>query len=63
MVYGAAFRVSYLSRSMSLQPGDIISMGTAPGVGLAMKPPRYLRAGDRTKLGIDGRSWNLSYGC
>ena len=41
MVYGAAFLVSYLSQFMSLQPGDIISTGTPPGVGLGMKPPKY----------------------
>ena len=45
MVFGVAHLVSYLSRFMSLQPGDIISTGTPPGVGLGQKPPVYLRAG------------------
>ena len=54
MVYGVAFLVSYLSQFMSLQPGDIISTGTPPGVGMGMKPPRYLRAGDVVELGIEG---------
>ncbi len=53
MVYGVAFVVSYLSQFMSLQPGDIISTGTPPGVGMGMKPPRYLRAGDVVELGIE----------
>lgn len=54
MVYGPAFLVSYLSRFMSLRPGDIISTGTPPGVGMGMKPPRYLKAGDVVELGIQG---------
>lgn len=54
MVYGVAFLVSYLSRFMSLRPGDIISTGTPPGVGMGMKPPRYLKAGDVIELGIEG---------
>jgi 2-keto-4-pentenoate hydratase/2-oxohepta-3-ene-1,7-dioic acid hydratase in catechol pathway len=54
MVYGAAFLVSYLSQFMSLHPGDIISTGTPPGVGMGMKPPRYLKAGDVVELGIEG---------
>ncbi|MDK1385736.1 fumarylacetoacetate hydrolase family protein [Sinorhizobium sp. 8-89] len=54
MVYGVAFLVSYLSRFMSLQPGDIISTGTPPGVGMGMKPPRYLKPGDVVELGIEG---------
>ncbi|MBD0415399.1 fumarylacetoacetate hydrolase family protein [Oryzicola mucosus] len=54
MVYGVAFLVSYLSRFMSLRPGDIISTGTPPGVGLGMKPPRFLKAGDVMELGIEG---------
>jgi len=54
MVYGVAFLVSYLSQFMSLMPGDIISTGTPPGVGLGMKPPRYLRPGDIVELGIEG---------
>ena len=54
MVYGAAFLVSYLSQFFTLHPGDIISTGTPPGVGLGMKPPRYLKAGDVVELGIEG---------
>jgi 2-keto-4-pentenoate hydratase/2-oxohepta-3-ene-1,7-dioic acid hydratase in catechol pathway len=54
MVFGVAHLVSYLSRFMSLQPGDIISTGTPPGVGLGQKPPKYLRAGSSIVLGIDG---------
>jgi 2,4-diketo-3-deoxy-L-fuconate hydrolase len=54
MVYRPAFLVSYVSRFMSLQPGDVISTGTPPGVGMGQKPPIYLRAGDRMELGIDG---------
>ena len=54
MVYGVAHLVSYLSRFMSLHPGDVISTGTPPGVGLGQKPPQYLRAGDVVELGIEG---------
>ncbi|XDA99247.1 fumarylacetoacetate hydrolase family protein [Sulfitobacter sp. LCG007] len=54
MVYGVRFLISYLSQFMSLQPGDIISTGTPPGVGMGFKPPRYLRAGDVVELGIEG---------
>ena len=54
MVYGVAHLVAYLSQFMSLCPGDIISTGTPPGVGMGMKPPVYLRPGDVVKLGIDG---------
>ncbi|MCF1463175.1 fumarylacetoacetate hydrolase family protein [Agrobacterium vitis] len=54
MVYGVAFLVSYLSQFMSLHPGDVISTGTPPGVGLGMKPPRFLKAGDVVELGIEG---------
>ena len=54
MVYGVAYLVSYLSQFMSLRPGDIISTGTPPGVGMGMKPPRYLKAGDVVELGIEG---------
>jgi 2-keto-4-pentenoate hydratase/2-oxohepta-3-ene-1,7-dioic acid hydratase in catechol pathway len=54
MIYGVAYLVSYLSQFMSLQPGDIISTGTPPGVGMGMKPPRYLKAGDVVELGIEG---------
>jgi 2-keto-4-pentenoate hydratase/2-oxohepta-3-ene-1,7-dioic acid hydratase in catechol pathway len=54
MVYGVAHLVSYLSHFMSLHPGDVISTGTPPGVGLGMKPPRYLKSGDVVELGIAG---------
>jgi 2-keto-4-pentenoate hydratase/2-oxohepta-3-ene-1,7-dioic acid hydratase in catechol pathway len=54
MVYGVAVLVSYLSQFMSLLPGDVISTGTPPGVGLGQKPPVFLRAGQTIRLGIDG---------
>ena len=54
MVYGVAFLVSYLSQFMTLHPGDVISTGTPPGVGMGMKPPRFLKHGDVVELGIDG---------
>ncbi len=54
MVYGVNFLISYLSRFMSLQPGDIISTGTPPGVGMGQKPPIYLKSGDKMILGIEG---------
>jgi 2-keto-4-pentenoate hydratase/2-oxohepta-3-ene-1,7-dioic acid hydratase in catechol pathway len=54
MVYGVAHVVSYLSQFMSLHPGDIISTGTPPGVGLGMKPPQFLKASDVVELGIEG---------
>jgi 2,4-didehydro-3-deoxy-L-rhamnonate hydrolase len=54
MVYGVKFLIAYLSRFMSLQPGDVISTGTPPGVGMGQKPPVYLRAGQTIHLGIEG---------
>jgi len=54
MVYKPAFLVSYLSQFMSLHPGDIISTGTPPGVGLGMKPPQFLKDGDVVELGVEG---------
>jgi len=54
MVYGVKYLVSYLSQFMTLHPGDVISTGTPPGVGLGMKPPRYLKAGEVVELGIEG---------
>lgn len=55
MIFRVPFLVSYLSRHMSLQPGDVISTGTPPGVGLGQKPePVYLRPGQTIRLGIDG---------
>ena len=52
MVYGVAFVVAYLSQFMTLHPGDVISTGTPPGVGMGMKPPQFLKAGDVVELGI-----------
>ncbi len=54
MIFGIPYLVSYCSRFMSLQPGDIISTGTPPGVGTGQKPPVYLKAGQTMKLGIGG---------
>ena len=54
MVYGVNFLISYLSQFMSLQPGDITSTGTPPGVGMGMNPQVFLKAGDVMKLGIEG---------
>ncbi|WP_019831066.1 fumarylacetoacetate hydrolase family protein [Sphingomonas sp. PR090111-T3T-6A] len=54
MVYKPAFIVHYLSQFMTLHPGDVISTGTPPGVGMGQKPPVYLKAGDVIELGIDG---------
>ncbi|MBY6200921.1 fumarylacetoacetate hydrolase family protein [Maritalea mobilis] len=54
MVYGVRHLVSYISQFMSLQPGDIISTGTPPGVGMGQKPPVYLREGQEIACGIEG---------
>ncbi|WP_288193725.1 fumarylacetoacetate hydrolase family protein [uncultured Phyllobacterium sp.] len=54
MVYGVKYLVSYLSQFMSLHPGDIVSTGTPPGVGLGQKPNIFLKAGDVMTLGIEG---------
>ncbi|WP_417813306.1 fumarylacetoacetate hydrolase family protein [Thalassospira alkalitolerans] len=54
MVYRVPHLISYLSQFFTLHPGDIISTGTPPGVGLGFNPPRYLKAGDVVELGIDG---------
>jgi 2-keto-4-pentenoate hydratase/2-oxohepta-3-ene-1,7-dioic acid hydratase in catechol pathway len=54
MIYGVRHLVSYLSHFMSLQPGDIISTGTPPGVGMGQKPQVYLKPGDKMRLGIAG---------
>ncbi|WP_404294413.1 fumarylacetoacetate hydrolase family protein (plasmid) [Microvirga sp. RSM25] len=54
MVYGVRYLVSYLSQFMSLQPGDVISTGTPPGVGLGQTPNIYLKPGDVVTLGIEG---------
>ncbi len=54
MLFGPAFLVHYLSRFMVLEPGDLISTGTPPGVGMGLHPPVFLRAGDLVELGIHG---------
>ena len=54
MVYGVNYLVSYISQFMSLQPGDLISTGTPPGVGMGMKPPTFLKEGDVMELGVEG---------
>ena len=54
MVFGVAHLVSYLSRFMTLQPGDVISTGTPPGVGLGQKPPIYLKPGQTMELSVEG---------
>jgi 2-keto-4-pentenoate hydratase/2-oxohepta-3-ene-1,7-dioic acid hydratase in catechol pathway len=54
MVFGVAHIVSYLTRFMSLQPGDIISTGTPPGVGMGQKPPKFLQPGDKIQLSVQG---------
>ena len=54
MVYQVPYLISYLSRFMSLQPGDVISTGTPPGVGMGQQPQVYLRPGQTMRLGIDG---------
>ncbi|MBM3635496.1 MAG: fumarylacetoacetate hydrolase family protein [Alphaproteobacteria bacterium] len=54
MVFGVAHLVAYISQFMQLDPGDVITTGTPPGVGMGMKPPVYLKAGDTMKVGIAG---------
>jgi 2-keto-4-pentenoate hydratase/2-oxohepta-3-ene-1,7-dioic acid hydratase in catechol pathway len=54
MIFGVAHLVAYISRFMSLQPGDVITTGTPPGVGAAQKPPLFLTTGDQMTLSIDG---------
>ena len=54
MIFPVMHLVSYVSRFMSLQAGDVITTGTPPGVGMGMKPPTYLKPGQRVRLGIDG---------
>jgi 2-keto-4-pentenoate hydratase/2-oxohepta-3-ene-1,7-dioic acid hydratase in catechol pathway len=54
MVFGVAELVSYTSRTLTLEPGDLLVTGTPAGVGMAADPPRYLRAGDRMRVEIDG---------
>ena len=54
MIFGVAEIIAYLSQFLSLQPGDVISTGTPPGVGLGQKPPVYLKGGEVMRLGIEG---------
>jgi 2-keto-4-pentenoate hydratase/2-oxohepta-3-ene-1,7-dioic acid hydratase in catechol pathway len=54
IIFDVPYLIYYLSQFMTLEPGDFISTGTPPGVGLGMKPPQYLRAGDVVELAIDG---------
>lgn len=54
MIFGTAYLVHYLSQFMTLEPGDVISTGTPPGVGLGMRPPEYLKSGDVVELEIEG---------
>lgn len=54
MVYGVKFLIAYLSQFFTLHPGDVISTGTPPGVGLGQKPPLFLKAGQTMKVGIEG---------
>ena len=54
MIFSVARLVSYVSEFMTLEPGDVITTGTPPGVGMGMKPPLYLKEGDRMALGIEG---------
>ena len=54
MIFDVPYLVSYISRHMSLHPGDIVSTGTPPGVGLGQKPPVFLKVGDRVGLGVEG---------
>jgi len=53
MIFGVAHLVSYISGFMTLEPGDVITTGTPPGVGMAMKPPVFLKPGDKMKLGVE----------
>ncbi len=54
MIFGVAHLISYISQFWRLEPGDVITTGTPPGVGLGMKPPKFLKAGDHMRLSIEG---------
>jgi 5-carboxymethyl-2-hydroxymuconate isomerase len=54
MIFGVKKIVSYLSEILTLMPGDVIATGTPPGVGMGMKPPKFLNVGDVVTLGIEG---------
>ncbi len=54
MIFGVAKIISYVSQFMTLEPGDVITTGTPPGVGMGMKPPLYLKKGDKMTVGIEG---------
>jgi len=54
MIFGVAKLVSYVSQFMTLMPGDLITTGTPPGVGMGRQPPVYLKPGDSVNLGIEG---------
>ncbi|GAB1393915.1 fumarylacetoacetate hydrolase family protein [Rhodocyclaceae bacterium] len=54
MIFPCAHLISYISQFMTLMPGDVICTGTPPGVGLGMKPPQFLKAGDVVRLGVEG---------
>lgn len=54
LIFGIAHLVSYLSRFMSLEPGDVVSTGTPPGVGMGFNPPQFMKKGDVVELGIEG---------
>ncbi len=57
MIFSVPFLVSYISMYMALEPGDVITTGTPPGVGMGKKPPRYLQPGDQVTLGIERLGW------
>ncbi len=54
MIFGVKHLVHYISQFMRLDPGDVITTGTPPGVGLGFKPPRFLKGGETVTLGIEG---------
>jgi 2-keto-4-pentenoate hydratase/2-oxohepta-3-ene-1,7-dioic acid hydratase in catechol pathway len=54
LIFGVDEIVSYVSQFLTLQPGDVIPTGTPSGVGLGLKPPKFLKAGDRMRLSVEG---------